>query len=142
MAEIAGTVIGIASVGIKVIKTLHDAAYDMVCARKDIFRMHKRVKQLTSTLHHLTRVLQMDQAYCTENMLHDIRRISRSCKYALREIRRKTSSQTPSPLMAFRWLFMKSKALELEAQLSADKSTLELMIQTVSLAKLGDIRSK
>lgn len=142
MAEAAATVFAIASFDISVAKTLHDAANDMINARKQIAKMAKHVSQFTGVMRHLGRVLEADKSICSEDMLKDIRDINQSCESTFKEILNTIQSKKSSTFVALKWLFTKSQAMEIEVRLSAHKSTLQSMIQIVTLSKLGEVQSK
>lgn len=143
MAEVAASLLGIVSFGVGVGKSLNDAAHDMIYAQKQINSIKMHVSQFNSVLKHLAKVLETHNSICSREALRDIKRISRSCKKTFKEIKRTAESKSKSRLfVAFRWLFKKEHAKEIEARLDAQRSTLQSMIETITLSKLTEVASK
>ena len=144
MAEIGlvAAIFGVASFGTKVATSLYETADDMIHADQQITSMAKHVSQFTAVLRHLGRVLESEQGNCSNDLLHEIRKIKRSCKATFKEINATIRSRKLRPFVPVRWLFKKSKAKELEARLDSEQSMLQVMIHTVTVSKLGDMQSK
>ena len=144
MAEIglAASIFGVASFGTKVAIGLYEAADVMIHAHQQIASMAKHVSQFTAILRHLGRVLQEENGHCSDDLLREIKEIKRSCKSTFKEINATVKSKRSHPFISVRWLFKKAKAKELESRLDSEQSMLQVMIQTVTVSKLGDIQSK
>lgn len=144
MAEIGlvGSIFGIATFGTKVATSLYEAADIMIHAHQQITSMGKHVSQFTAALRHLGRVLEAEKGNCSDDLLREIRKITRSCRATFKEISATVRSRRFRPFVPVRWLFKKSKAKELEARLDSEQSILQVMIHTVTVSKLGDMQSK
>lgn len=144
MAEIGlvASIFGVASFGAKVATSLYEAADIMIHAHQQIASMAKHVSQFTAVLRHLGHVLEAEKGSCSNDLLHEIRKIKRSCKSTFKEIRATVTSKQSRPFVPVRWLFKKSKAQELEARLDSEQSMLQVMIHTVTVSKLGDMQSR
>ena len=144
MAELGlvASICGVASFGTKVATGLYEAADIMIHARQQIASMAKHVSQFTAILRHLGRVLEAEKANCSKDLLHEIRKIKRSCKMTFKEINATVRSKTYRYFVPVRWLFRRSKAKELESRLDSEQSMLQVMIHTITVSKLGDLQSK
>lgn len=145
MAELAASILGIVSFGVGVGKALNDAAHDMIYAQKQINSIKTHVAQFNSVLKHLATVLEADEntTLCSRQALKDIKRITRSCKKTFKEIKRTVESRSKSRVYkSLRWIFKKQHAREIEARLNAQKSTLQSMIETITLSKLAELASQ
>ncbi|KAL8788755.1 MAG: hypothetical protein Q9195_007162 [Heterodermia aff. obscurata] len=122
MAEIsvvASIIFGVAAFGTNVAKSLYETGDVMIHAHQQIASMAKHVSQFTAVLRHLGRVLEAEKGTCSKDLLHDIKKLQRSCKRTFKEI---NTTIRPGRLRSFisvRWLFKKSKAKELEARLDS-----------------------
>lgn len=144
MAEISlvASIFGVASFGTKVATSLYQAADIMIHAHQQIASMAKHVSQFTAVLRHLGRVLETEKGSCSKDLLRQIKKIRRSCKQTFKEIHATIKSKRYRSFVPVRWLFKNSKAKELEARLDSEQSMLQVMIQTVTVSKLGDMHSK
>ena len=145
MAEalaLAASICGVATYATSVVVTLHETADVMMHAREQIARLAKHVSQFSLVLRQLGKVLENDKDNCSSDMLQQIRSIKRSCKSTFKEINKAIRSRTSRSLVPIRWLFKKAKARELEARLDSQKSTLQVMIHTITVSKLADIQTR
>ena len=139
MAEVAGSLIGIAAFGMSVAKHLHSALHDMRHAHDEIKGIQKNVKKFSKVSRHLGTVLKKNKQICTPEMIDDIRALQGRCRRDLDEIDEKVRPRKPRLLEAIRWFFNKSEVKEAEARFSAHQSILQSMIGTVHLSKMGDL---
>lgn len=145
MAELgaAASVLGVANFGIEVAKLLYSASDVLIHAHSQIARLAKHVSQFSRALHHVGRVLETDgKCLCSEQLVHDIRSVLRSCRATLREIRNTTRSGLSRPLQTVRWLFKRGKAKELETRLDSQRGILQIMMHTVTVSRMGQMRNK
>lgn len=144
MAEIGlvASIFGVASFGTKVATSLYEAADIMIHAHQQIASMAKHVSQFTAILRHLGRVLEAEKGNCSKDLLHEIRKIRRSCKATFKEINGTVRSRTLRHFVPIGWLFRKAKSIELKSRLDSEQSMLQVMIHTITVSKLGDIQSK
>ena len=139
MAEVAGSLIGIASFGMSVAKHLNSAVYDMIHAQEEIKGIRKNVKQFSKVSRHLGTVLEKNNQICTPQMMDDIRALQGVCRQDLKGIDAKVRSRKPRSLEAITWFFNKPKVKEAEARFGAHQSMLQSMIGIVHLSKMGDL---
>jgi hypothetical protein len=145
MAElgVAANIFGVASFGIEVAQLLYAAGDVLVHAHGQIARLAKNVTQFTAVLRQVGRVLETDgKGVCSEELLREIRHIVHSSRGTLRQIKETTRSRLAKPWASVRWLFKRSKASELEARLESQKSTLQIMMHTVTVSKLGQMHDR
>ena len=139
-AELAASIVGLTSFGLALGKSLNDAARDMIHAQKQIKSLRTHVQDFNSVLRHLARVLEDDNSICSSGALHDIKRIIRSCRKTFIEIHQAIKYRRDSRLLiSVRWLFQKQHAKEIEARLDAQRSTLQSMIETITLSKMAEV---
>jgi hypothetical protein len=139
--DVVAGIFGVASFGVEVSKSLYSAADVMIHAHEQITSMANHVSQFTTVLRHLGRVLEEEKDNCSSELLREIRKINRSCKSTFREIKSTITSKRLKAFMPIKWLFKKSKAKELEARLESEKSTLQIMIHTLTVSKLGHMQN-
>ena len=145
MAEVlalAASVCGVAAYGTTVATTLYGAADVMLHAREQIAQMAKHVSQFAAALRQLGGVLKADKDICSSTLLDQIRQIKRSSRSTFKEIDKIVNSRKLRYFASVRWLFNKAKARELESRLESQKSTLQLMIHTITVSKLADVQSR
>lgn len=144
MAEIGlvASVFGVAAVGTSVATALYEAADIMINANQQIFALAKHVSQFTAVLKHMGQVLKTEETNCSKEVLHDIRQIKRSCKRTFKEINSTLRSKHFRRFVPVKWLFKRTKALELEARLDSQQSMLQCIIHTLTVSKLGRIHSR
>ncbi len=82
----------------------------MIYAHQQAASIAKHVSKFTAVLIHLGKVLKTEQAQCSSDLLHDIKRGKRSSRKKFEEIRAAIESKRSRPVQ---WLFRKSKAKEL-----------------------------
>ena len=144
MAEVAlvASIFGVVSFGVDIVKTLYETADTMSHAQQQINSIAKHVSQYTVTLRHLGTVIESEQGNLPNELLHDIGQLKRSSNATLKEISKTVTSKRSRPIASIKWLFKKSKAQELEARLDSQQSTLQVMIQTITVSKLGNMQSR
>ena len=144
MAEIGlvASVVGVAAYGTSVATKLYETADVMIHAQEQIAGLAKHVSQFTAVLRHLAKVLETGERNCSKDLLREITKIRRSCKATFREIKATIRSPRWRHFAPVKWLFKKAKAKELEAKLDSEKSTLQVMIHTITVSKLGDMQSR
>lgn len=111
-------------------------------ADQQIYALAKHVSQSTAVLKHMGEVLEIEKANCSKELLRDIRKIKHSCKRTFKEINSTTKSKRFRFLVSVRWLFKRTKAMELEARLDSQQSMLQCIIHTLSVSKLGRMDSR
>lgn len=138
MGDIIAIIAGVVSSGLKVIKSLTDAAHDMVHAQDQIISIKTHVHQFNNVLKQLAWVLETNNNICSQMALHDIDDICQTCRKTFQEIKTTVESKCRSRFyMSLRWLFKKEEAKEIEVRLDAQKSTLQTMIQTIILIEVA-----
>lgn len=144
MAEIGlvASIFGLAAFGTSVATTLYEAADIMINANQQLLALAKHVSQFTAVLKHMGQVLETEKANCSKEILRDIRKIKHSCKRTFREISSTVKSKRFRHFVPVRWLFKRTKAIELEARLDSQQSMLQCMIHTLTVSKLGRIDSR
>lgn len=144
MAEIGlvGSLVGVVAVGTSVAKQLYEMADVMIHANQQLLSLAKHVSQFTAVLKHMGQVLKTEKANCSKEILRDVRKIKHSCKRTFREIDSAMESKRFPHFVALRWLFKRTKAMELEARLDSQQSMLQCMIHTLTVSKLGQIDSR
>lgn len=144
MAEIGlvASIFNVAAVGTSVATTLYNAADVMINAHQQMFALAKHVSQFTAVLKHMGQVLETEKTNCSKELLRDIRKIKRSCKRTFREINSTVKSKRFRHFFPARWLFKRTKAMELEARLDSQQSMLQCIIHTLTVSKLGHIDSR
>ena len=140
MAEAVGlvaSVVGLAAFGAKLSLTLYEYGDTIVHARKQIDSIANEVTLCSSVLHHVGAVLESEKATYSPALVVTTKRIIQECKDLFHEIRSKVKHrkrQSGKGIRRVKWLFDKPRAKELTAELEGLKSTLMLMVQTVTLA--------
>ena len=144
MAEIAlvASIAGVASLGIELVKSLYQTGDVLVNAHNQIKSIARRVNQFTRILKHLASVLQAERGLCSEDLLNEVSLIIEICKSTFKEIDATLRSKRFPSLKSVRWVFKKSKAAELEARLASEQSMLQVMIQTVTVSKIGRVQAR
>lgn len=144
MAEfgLVASIFSVAAVGTSVATTLYEAADVMIHARQQIFALAKHVAQFTAVLKHMGQVLETEKANCSKGVLRDIRKLQHSCKRTFREINSTVKAKRSRRFIPIRWLFKRTKAMELEARLDSQQSMLQCIIHTLTVSKLGHIDSR
>jgi hypothetical protein len=144
MAEIGlvASIFSVAAFGTSVATTLYETADIMINANQQIYALAKHVSQFTAVLKHMGQVLETERTNCSEEVLRDIRKIKHSCKRTFREINLTVKSKPSRYFVAVRWLFKRTKAMELEARLDSHQSMLQCIIHTLTVSKLGHIDSR
>ena len=144
MAELAlvASIAGVASLGIELVKSLYQTGDILVNAHKQIKSIARRVNQFTRILKHLGSVLQAERGLCSEDLLKEVSLIIEICKLTFKEIDTTLRSKRFPSLQSVRWVFKKSKAAELEARLVSEQSMLQVMIQTVTVSKIGRVQAR
>ncbi|KAL8702077.1 MAG: hypothetical protein Q9201_004579 [Fulgogasparrea decipioides] len=144
MAEIGlvASIFSVAAVGTSVATKLYETADVMINADKQILTLAKHVSQFTAVLKHMGQVLQTEKANCSKELLRDIQKIKRSCKRTFKEIDSTLKSKRFRRFTPIRWLFKKTKAMELETRLDSQQSMLQCIIHTLTVSKLGHIDSR
>ena len=144
MAEIGliASIFSVAAFGTSVATTLYRTADVMINADQQIYALAKHVSQATAVLKHMGEVLETEKANCSKELLRDIRKIKHSCKRTFKEIKTTTKSKRFRFLGSVRWLFKRTKAIELEARLESQQSMLQCIIHTLSVSKLGRMDSR
>ena len=144
MAEIGlvASIFSVAAVGVSVATTLYETADVMIHANQQIRALAKHVSQFTAVLKHMGQVLKTEKANCSKEVLRDIRTIRHSCKRTFKEIDSAVKSKRFQYFGSVRWLFKKTKAMELEARLDSQQSMLQCIIHTLTVSKLGRIDSR
>lgn len=144
MAEISlvASIFSVAAFGTSVATTLYQTADIMINADQQIYALAKHVSQSTAVLKHMGEVLETEKSNCSKELLRDIRKIKRSCKRTFKEIKSTTKSKRFRLLVSVRWLFKRTKAIELEARLDSQRSMLQCIIHTFSVSKLGRMDSR
>ncbi|MCJ1381063.1 hypothetical protein MMC17_004172 [Xylographa soralifera] len=140
MAEAVGlvaSVVGLAAFGAKLSLTLYEYGDTVVHARKQIESIANEVTLCSSVLHHVGAVLESEKATYSPALTVTTKRIIQECRDLFHEIRSKVKHrkrQSGKGIRRVQWLFDKPRAKELTAELEGLKSTLMLMVQTVTLA--------
>lgn len=144
MAEIGliASIFSVAAFGTSVATTLYQAADVMINADQQIYALAKHVSQSTAVLKHMGEVLETEKTNCSKELLRDIRKIKHSCKRTFKEIKFTIKSKRFRFFGSVRWLFKRTKAIELEARLDSQQSMLQCIIHTLSVSKLGRMDSR
>lgn len=144
MAEIGliASIFSVAAFGSSVATTLYQTADVMINADQQIYALAKHVSQSTAVLKHMGEVLETEKANCSKELLRDIRKIKHSCKRTFKEIKATTKPKRYRLLGSVRWLFKRTKAMELEARLDSQQSMLQCIIHTLSVSRLGRMDSR
>lgn len=144
MAEIGliASIFSVAAFGTSVATTLYQTGDIMINADQQIYALAKHVSQSTAVLKHMGEVLETEKANCSKELLRDIRKIKHSCKRTFKEIKATAKSKRFRFLGSVRWLFKRTKAMELEARLDSQQSMLQCIIHTLSVSKLGRMDSR
>lgn len=121
MAEIGlvASIFSVAAFGTSVAATLYQTADIMINADQQIYALAKHVSQSTAVLKHMGEMLEAERANCSKDLLRDIRKIKHSCKRTFKEIKSTAKSNRFRLLGSVRWLFKRTKAMELEARLDS-----------------------
>ena len=126
--------------GARTARSLYQTASVPIHASGQVTRMAKHVLQVAMVLRHLGRKLETNHSLCTVELLREVRRIRKSCKSTFVEIEDALAAHnrlTPGATEGLRGLFSEEVAQKLEAQMESQRSTIQVMIQTVALSKLG-----
>jgi len=144
MAEIGlvGSIVSVAAVGASLATTLYEAADVMIHANQQILDLAKHVSQFTAVLKHMGQVLESEKANCSKDVLRDIRKIKRSSKRTFKEINSALKSKRFQHFVPVRWLFKRTKALELQKRLDSQQSMLQCIIHTLTVSKLSHMDSR
>ena len=140
--EIVGSIFSVVAFGTSLVTGLYKAADNAIHARDQISSMAKHVSHSIAVLKHLAQVLESERHNCSKDVFRDVRKIRRSSKRTFKEIHSTIQPRTFRRLYRTHWLFKKSKACELEARLSSQQSMLHCIIQTLTIAKLGQMDSR
>ena len=140
--ELVGSIFSVVAFGTSLVTTLYRAADNVLHARDQISSMAKHVNQSTAVLKHMGQVLESESDNCSKEVLRDIRRIGRSTKFSFQEIGSTIDSASSRKLYRVRWLLKRTKATELEARLNSQRSMLQCIIQTLTVAKIGKMSAR
>ncbi|KAL8724345.1 MAG: hypothetical protein Q9181_006866, partial [Wetmoreana brouardii] len=139
---LVASIFSVAAVGTSVATTLYETADVMINADQQILALAKHVSQFTAVLKHMGQVLKSEKANCSKELLRDIQKIKRSCKRTFKEIDSTFKSKRFRHFVPVRWLFKRTKAMELETRLDSQQSMLQCIIHTLTVSKLGHIDSR
>ena len=144
MAEIAlvASVIQVAGFGAAVAKNLYDAADVMIHANQQILALAKHVSQFTAVLKRMGEVLDAEKANCSKKVLRDIGSIKHSCEKTFKEIKATVKSKHFRHFIPVKWIFKRTKAMELESRLDSHQSMLQCIITTLTVSKLGHMETR
>ena len=144
MAEIGlvASILSVAAFGASVATTLYQTGDVIIHSRQQITSLARHVTESTAALKHVGQAMEQEKSNCSKEMRSDIRKMKHSCRNTFEEIKDTISSNRSRRLAPFRWLFKRTKAAELEARLNSQKSTLQCMIQTLTVSKLGSMESR
>lgn len=144
MAEIGlvASIFGVAAFGTQVATTLYEKADILMHANQQIRDLAKHVTQFTAVLKHMGQVLDTEKENCSKELLRDIRKIRHSCKRTFKEINSVVKSKKFRRFVPVRWLFKRSKAMELETRLDSQQSMLQCIIHTLTVSKLGHMDTR
>ena len=144
MAEISivASIFSIVAFGTSVATTLYQAADVMISADQQIYALAKHVSQFTAVLKHMAEVLETEKGNCSRKLLRDIRKIKSSCKRTFKEINSTVKPKRIRRFVPVRWLFKRTKAMELETRLDSQQSMLQCIIHTLTVSKLGRMDSR
>ena len=144
MAEIGlvASVVTLAAAGTSIATSLYQAADVITHANEQIYALAKHVTQFTAVLKHMAQVLKEERKNCSKEVLRDIRKIKHSCKRTFKEIESTLKSQRFRHFGPVRWMFKRTKALELQARLDSQQSMLQCIIHTLTVSKLGHMDSR
>ncbi|EXJ76867.1 hypothetical protein A1O3_10512 [Capronia epimyces CBS 606.96] len=136
MAEVGlvASVFGIASLGASVSKALFDLGYTMRYAHEQIDEIAGEVTTFTSIIRQLGAVLKAQKGFFTDEAEKMVVSSMSDCKRLFRSIRRQIKRKEKS-LVAFRWLFRKTKAEELKRRMDALRGLLGLMLQVMQIGR-------
>lgn len=144
MAEIGlvASVIQVAGFGAVVAKNLYNAANVIIHANQQILALAKHVSQFTAVLKHMGEVLDAEKANCAKKVLRDIRSIKHSCEKTFKEINATVKSKRFRPFIPVKWMFKRTKAMELATRLESHQSMLQCIITTLTMSKLGHMETR
>lgn len=124
------------------IKNLYEAADVMIHANQQILDLTKHVTQFTDVLRHMGQILETGNTNISQVFIRDIQKIKHSCKRTLKEINASIQSKGFRRLVSIKWLFKRTKALELETRLDSQQSMLQCAIQTLTISRLSQMASR
>ena len=141
MAEIglAASILSVAALGASVARTIYEKTDITKNAHRQIRDLGKHVTHSTAVLKHMGQVFDTEKANCSKEIVRDIRNVKHSCKRTFRDIK---AIARPRHFQSLRWLFLKSKAMELETRLDSQQSILHSMIHALTVSKLGRMESR
>jgi hypothetical protein len=144
MAEIGlvGSIFSVAAVSVSLATTLYEAADVMIHANLQILDLAKHVSQFTAVLRHMGQVLESEKLNCSKDVLRDIRKIKHSSKRTFKEINSALKSKRFQHFVPVRWLFKRTKAMELQQRLDSQQSMLQCIIHTLTVSKLSHMDSR
>ena len=152
--ETIASIVGIASVGIKLAKTLYQVGYKTANANHNINRIATNVSLFASMLKHVGSVLDDAQSLHSPEAVETVKQLVKECESVFKEIadiivlardKSEGSKEPPaangskrriSMIARARWYFEGPKAEHLLAQLEYLKTTLSVLLQTLNLAAL------
>lgn len=141
MAEIGlvASIFSIAAVGTSVATSLYEAVDSMIHAKREIYTLAKHVSQFAAVLKHMGEVLDKEKLNCSKEVFNDIKKIKHSCKRTFKEIKSVLKPKRVRRFVPLKWLFKRTKAMELEARLNSQQSMVQCVIHTLTVSKLGQM---
>ena len=130
--SIAGSVAGVATVGVALSSALYDIIAAIRDAPKEMLQIAQGISDLSTVLRELQRVLKKARTLLRDRLLKAVSSIM--CR--IRDTHDKIDGllDVDSGLARILWAFQRSKATKLLATIESQKSTIQLMATTVTLA--------
>lgn len=135
MAEIGiiASIFSVATFGTQLAKGLYTFSDDVRNSRRQIRRFAKKVAYLSNALIDAKRTLRAERGSYNKDAENAIRTVIRSCRDDFREIDETLEARR---LRRLSWLFKKSKAEELLRSLETHTSTVQFLMQGITLSTM------
>jgi hypothetical protein len=138
---VVASVVGLAGTAATVSLTLFECGTIVVHAKKEMDNLANDARDLSLALEYLGDVLDRHANYVTSGALKAVNGMVDKCNSALLDLRF-AAELVKTKSSRLLWLFRRPKIQQHKFYLDGIKSTLMLMIQTISLAKLLEQDSK
>ena len=144
MAELVGlaaSIVGLAGAAATVSLTLFECGRNWANANKELASLATEVSDLSTILEYLVEVLKIHEKYVATKATETVHLLVMRCGNVLEELK-VAAELVKAKFTRMIWLFRKSKILEHKANLKGFKSNLQIIIQTLILAKAIQQESK
>ncbi len=140
--SVAASVAGVAATGVQLSQTIYDLISTFYEAEKEMSSIANDLSLLAMVLNELEGVLQRDSRVYQRRMLKVVNDILRNCEGVFQSISNYVNPQNTRSSKQFQrkvcWYFQRHRVRPLQAGLESMKSTLNVLLHVVHLARVTE----